>query len=275
MFTWAPSIKNTKKELKCAKETEKKYMKLLKQLDLSNKQFFFSYNYDLTHTLQENILLSLKVEENREKDKNKSSEPTTPKVHSEFMSPESKSQTTSPEERQTDTFRTCKSSVYKNKKVKELEMHHFYPWKEGFVWNHYLLIEFRVVIKNKGWLTPLIHGYIGQASNIYIYIYMYIDCDCNSGDFNVILIGRRSRHFAGTRYLKRGLNERGKVANFVETEQIVYSTSLALANRPSMSSYVQIRGSIPLFWTQEANPINPKPAIICKNIIYNIYIYSK
>lgn len=33
------------------------------------------------------------------------------------------------------------------------------------------------------------------------------------------LIGRRSRFFAGARYLKRGANEYGHVANEVETEQ--------------------------------------------------------
>ena len=38
---------------------------------------------------------------------------------------------------------------------------------------------------------------------------------------NITLVGRRSRHFAGTRYLKRGVTENGKVANEVEIEQIV------------------------------------------------------
>jgi len=34
----------------------------------------------------------------------------------------------------------------------------------------------------------------------------------------MILIARRSRYMAGPRYLKRGINEEGNVANFVETE---------------------------------------------------------
>jgi hypothetical protein len=33
---------------------------------------------------------------------------------------------------------------------------------------------------------------------------------------NIILVARRSRHFAGTRYLKRGVSDQGKVANDVE-----------------------------------------------------------
>jgi hypothetical protein len=35
------------------------------------------------------------------------------------------------------------------------------------------------------------------------------------------LLARRSRHFAGTRFRKRGLSSQGFVANEVETEQIV------------------------------------------------------
>ncbi len=37
----------------------------------------------------------------------------------------------------------------------------------------------------------------------------------------ITLIARRSRYFAGTRFLKRGVNESGYVGNYVETEQIV------------------------------------------------------
>jgi hypothetical protein len=33
-----------------------------------------------------------------------------------------------------------------------------------------------------------------------------------------------------------------------------------------MSSVVQMRGSIPLFWSQEASQLSPKPDIICKAI---------
>ena len=35
------------------------------------------------------------------------------------------------------------------------------------------------------------------------------------------LVSRRSRHFAGTRYIKRGMDRQGHVANEVETEQIL------------------------------------------------------
>lgn len=67
------------------------------------------------------------------------------------------------------------------------------------------------------------------------------------------------------RYLKRGVNDRGRVANDVETEQIVLDEE-AGSRKGKMSSVVQMRGSIPLFWSQEASRFSPKPDIICKNI---------
>lgn len=64
-------------------------------------------------------------------------------------------------------------------------------------------------------------------------------------------------------YLKRGLNDRGRVANDVETKQIVLDEG-AGSCKGKMSSVVQMRGSIPLFWSQEASKFSPKPDIICK-----------
>jgi hypothetical protein len=75
------------------------------------------------------------------------------------------------------------------------------------------------------------------------------------------LISRRSRHYAGTRYLKRGVNEKGRVANDVETEQIVFEEAQD-GNPGRISSVVQNRGSIPLFWSQETSRLNIKPDII-------------
>ncbi|XP_060054597.1 synaptojanin-1 isoform X10 [Erinaceus europaeus] len=57
------------------------------------------------------------------------------------------------------------------------------------------------------------------------------------------LISRLSCERAGTRFNVRGTNDDGHVANFVETEQVVYLDD-------SVSSFIQIRGSVPLFWEQ-------------------------
>ncbi|EDO26164.1 predicted protein, partial [Nematostella vectensis] len=59
-----------------------------------------------------------------------------------------------------------------------------------------------------------------------------------------------SARFAGTRFLKRGTNEEGFVANEVETEQIVHDASVLSFHSGRFTSYVQIRGSVPTFWSQ-------------------------
>ncbi|KAM6986805.1 synaptojanin-1 [Aplochiton taeniatus] len=57
------------------------------------------------------------------------------------------------------------------------------------------------------------------------------------------VISRLSSERAGTRFNVRGANDDGQVANFVETEQVIYLDD-------KVSSFIQIRGSIPLFWEQ-------------------------
>jgi hypothetical protein len=57
------------------------------------------------------------------------------------------------------------------------------------------------------------------------------------------LISRRSVKFAGTRYNTRGIDDEGNVANFVETEQL-----FKFQNK--FFSYVQLRGSAPIFFQQ-------------------------
>ena len=52
---------------------------------------------------------------------------------------------------------------------------------------------------------------------------------------------------AGTRFNARGMDEDGNVANFVETEVIVN-----FKDENVLCSYTQIRGSVPLFWSQKS-----------------------
>lgn len=61
------------------------------------------------------------------------------------------------------------------------------------------------------------------------------------------LISRLSCRRAGTRFNSRGIDDDGHVANFVETETIFYSPG------GTLFSYVQVRGSVPLFWEQAAD----------------------
>ncbi|KAG6010633.1 hypothetical protein E4U21_005131 [Claviceps maximensis] len=61
------------------------------------------------------------------------------------------------------------------------------------------------------------------------------------------LISRLSCRRAGTRFNARGIDDDGNVANFVETETI-FSSPAGI-----MFSYVQVRGSVPVFWEQAAD----------------------
>ncbi|KAH6564773.1 hypothetical protein BASA60_010156 [Batrachochytrium salamandrivorans] len=73
------------------------------------------------------------------------------------------------------------------------------------------------------------------------------------------IISRRNQHRVGTRYHSRGIDDRGNVSNFVETEQI-----LEVSGTGYMSSVVQTRGSIPLFWRQVIN-VKYQPKLVIED----------
>jgi len=76
-----------------------------------------------------------------------------------------------------------------------------------------------------------------------------------------------------SRYLKRGVNEKGRVANDVETEQVVFE-DVSEEQPVQISSVVQNRGSIPLFWSQESSRLNLKPDIMCMNSVFWTFLFS-
>ncbi|WVQ96137.1 hypothetical protein IAU59_003239 [Kwoniella sp. CBS 9459] len=184
---------------------ETKMLHTFQHVDLS-KNFYFSYSYDITNSLQTNL-------------------------------------TVSPQNRR---------------------------WNTRFMWNHHLLEPAFNLEEPKGrsrWVLPLIYGFLDQAKiNVF------------TRTVYLTLIARRSRHFAGTRFLTRGANEHGHVANEVETEQIVsepLATPFGSRNKADSShpvsdfgagygaytSFVQYRGSIPVMWHQESNQMTPRPPI--------------
>ncbi|KAL2496499.1 putative phosphoinositide phosphatase SAC3 [Forsythia ovata] len=63
------------------------------------------------------------------------------------------------------------------------------------------------------------------------------------------------------KHLKRGVNKKERVANDVETEKIIFE-DVPEGFPMQISSVVQNRGSIPLFWLQETSRLNLKPDII-------------
>lgn len=88
-----------------------------------------------------------------------------------------------------------------------------------------------------------------------------ISFELNNAVYDLILLARKETQNTGTRYNRRGLNNRAFVANFVETEQIIVNRTLSTATFPVFSSYVQIRGSVPIYWNQSIGFFSPKPEI--------------
>ncbi|KAL2179245.1 SacI homology domain-containing protein [Thermothelomyces heterothallicus CBS 202.75] len=79
--------------------------------------------------------------------------------------------------------------------------------------------------------------------------------------FDITLISRRSIKRAGLRYLRRGIDEEGNVANSVESEQILSPADAAWDPNAKVYSFVQTRGSIPLFFTQSPYSLKPVPVM--------------
>ena len=78
-------------------------------------------------------------------------------------------------------------------------------------------------------------------------------------DFVITLISRRSIMRPGLRYLRRGVDDEGNTANSVETEQIL--SSLSWAQSDKIYSFTQIRGSIPLYFSQSPYSFKPVPVL--------------
>ncbi|KAJ8606697.1 hypothetical protein MRB53_040779 [Persea americana] len=182
---------------------EARFLGILNNLDLA-KSFYFSYSFDITHTLQNNIMRQRQA-------------------------------------------------------LNEGKTHATHDYNGMFVWNHHLLKPAVAALKHPyDWCLPIIHGFLDQAA-----------LDVFGRTVYVTIIGRRSRFFAGARFLKRGINDLGYVANDVETEQIVaeklttsfHGPGQRLYSTPNYTSYVHHRGSIPLYWTQDNSGVTPKPDI--------------
>lgn len=138
------------------------------------------------------------------------------------------------------------------------------PWQradERFFWNRHLsspLIE--ACTSNTGtdlgrFILPCIFGFLSLKT-----------ASINGHDFLFGLIARRSRHRAGTRYFSRGVDAEGNVSNFNETEQFVLldgSASQVPSGKAGQLkfSYVQTRGSVPVYWA-EVNNLRYKPDLV-------------
>lgn len=115
-----------------------------------------------------------------------------------------------------------------------------------FFWNFNLLsklIKNDKLIVDPRWITACINGFVGINENIELNSINNLTNKLDENKLDFFLISRRSVHHAGTRYLTRGIDDDGHVANFVETEQIIkYGNHIM--------SFVQLRGSVPVFFQQ-------------------------
>ncbi|KAL7728141.1 hypothetical protein ACLKA6_002274 [Drosophila palustris] len=113
---------------------------------------------------------------------------------------------------------------------------------ERFFWNMHMIRDL-LKMNDKTWILPIIQGFVQVEACV-------IGNDC----FTLALVSRRSRHRAGTRYKRRGVDEKGNCANYVETEQI-------LSFRHHQLSFTQVRGSVPIFWSQPGYKYRPPPRL--------------
>ncbi|KAJ3125869.1 hypothetical protein HK100_010552 [Physocladia obscura] len=94
------------------------------------------------------------------------------------------------------------------------------------------------------WITKIICGYIGSVD-------IPIQVETSEKIYTVTLVSRTSTRRFGTRYLSRGIDESGHASNFLEMEQIVFNHDFH--HDLGISSHVQVRGSVPLVWSQPRN----------------------
>ncbi|KAL7419534.1 Inositol-1,4,5-trisphosphate 5-phosphatase 1 [Cryptotrichosporon argae] len=120
---------------------------------------------------------------------------------------------------------------------------------ERFVWNAAPLapfLSFRAklppaacaALDAEALLVPVIQGFVGSLP--------VSTGEWTDGRPEIAALGMLSRlswKRAGARFRTRGIDDDGQVANFVETEVILATDTVVL-------SYVQVRGSVPLFWQQ-------------------------
>uniref|UniRef100_A0A9J8D4K3 FIG4 phosphoinositide 5-phosphatase n=1 Tax=Cyprinus carpio carpio TaxID=630221 RepID=A0A9J8D4K3_CYPCA len=198
---------------------EARYVRIFQNVDLSSN-FYFSYSYDLSHSLQYNMtLLQMPCDAGESEELNTSG--------------------------RQDSF-----DIFEEEGIPTQVVHGLInePYAK-YVWNVRLLEKVKDIV-HPDWLLYIIHGFCGQ-SKLLIY----------GRPVHVTLIARRSSRFAGTRFLKRGANCEGDVANEVETEQIIHDASVMSLTAGSFSSCVQVRGSVPLYWSQDISTMMPKPPI--------------
>lgn len=119
-------------------------------------------------------------------------------------------------------------------------------FQSRFSWNGYMIQpmidyrsrlspEHRELFDQQGYLLLLMQGYVGIAE---------LPPVPGEPRSTLAVVSRLSSRKAGTRFNARGLDDEGNAANFVETETLLTCGDTVL-------SFVQVRGSVPVFWEQQ------------------------
>lgn len=122
---------------------------------------------------------------------------------------------------------------FQDNMLRKQGQHRAFTWAdadERFFWN---LNLYHPIIHD-----PIASNFITPVSNIWAESKEF---ELSGKQFRLTLISRRSRMRQGPRYVKRGVDENGDVANFVETEQILRD------NDGTVSSYLQVNTPMLLF----------------------------
>lgn len=138
----------------------------------------------------------------------------------------------------TDSFYYCLESDITN----NLQRRNDETSDDRFYWNKHMLQDI-LKLNDPLWVLPIIQGFVQVEQCV-------IEKEC----FTLALVSRRSRFRAGTRYKRRGVDEEGNCANYVETEQI-------LSLRQHQIAFTQVRGSVPVYWSQPGYKYRPPPRI--------------
>ena len=128
---------------------------------------------------------------------------------------------------------------------------------ERFFFNKALLSEVIALADTRAdsWVLPLVQGSVELKEVVLEGEELEVLGESRLPSFyRLCVISRRARDRAGTRYKRRGVDEEGKAANYVETEQLLLYHTYCL-------SFLQTRGSIPVFWSQPGLKYRPPPRI--------------
>ena len=188
---WLP-FKGTKANDDDESDDDVRYLELLKSI-VETKNFYFSYTYDLTRSVQNWI----------------------------------------------------KTPVTFAESANHLD--------QSFMWNHFLIQQLNTHCSSTDdsqqelnrFLLPVIRGFI-EIQNCKLSAVVASE-ENKTRTFQLSIVSRLGVKRVGTRYNIRGLDSEGNVANYAETEQIVQT------DNGKVLSFMQLRGSIPLYWTQKTN----------------------